>query len=77
MPQAQVQESHEPQELPWVPLTIPELLVFRKLRSATAVGQSQIPVQGDWDDPDVFMEQEEESSTKGAYFCIQVQTVNL
>lgn len=77
MPQAQVQESHELQELPWVPLTIPELQVFKKLRLATGVGQSQIPVQGDWDGPDVFMEQEEESSTKDAYFCIQVQTANL
>lgn len=80
--QVLVQKFHELQELqisslPWLPLTIPESQVFKMLRLATGEGQSQVCVQGNWSDPDVSMEQEEESSTKDAYVYVQVQTISL
>ncbi|XP_042550819.1 probable G-protein coupled receptor 83 [Dipodomys spectabilis] len=77
--QMQVQESHELQELQTssllrVPLAMPEPPVLEDPSVATGDDNSQISVQGDWDDPDADMslDDEEECETPDPYFTVQV-----
>ncbi|XP_048191336.1 probable G-protein coupled receptor 83 [Perognathus longimembris pacificus] len=80
--QMQVQESHELQELQTssllrVPLAMPEPPIFEEPSLATGDDNSQISVQGDWDDhdPDISLNDEEEEGeyeTTDPYFTVQV-----
>ncbi|CAH6785692.1 G-protein coupled receptor 83 [Phodopus roborovskii] len=84
------QESHELRELKTssllrVPLAVPEPPVFEDPSLATG-DNSQVSVQGEWEDPDPSLDEEAAAvvvvaaapvpgpSTQDAYFCIHMQT---
>ncbi|XP_052026141.1 G-protein coupled receptor 83-like [Apodemus sylvaticus] len=76
--QIQPRESHELRELQTssllrVPLAVPEPQVLEDPSLATG-DNSQVSVQGEWEDPDPSLDEEPGPSTKDTYFCIHVQT---
>ncbi|XP_032745430.1 probable G-protein coupled receptor 83 [Rattus rattus] len=76
--QIQPRESHELRELPTssllrVPLAVPEPQVFEDPSLATG-DNSQVSVQGEWEDPDPSLDEEPGPSTRDSYFCIHMQT---
>ncbi|CAO2623632.1 G-protein coupled receptor 83 [Lemmus lemmus] len=77
--QVKAPESHELRELKTssllrVPLAVPEAPVFEDPSLATG-DNSQVSVQGDWEDPDPSLDEEVAGpSTQDAYFCIHMKT---